>query len=58
MLQYGFVGADMHAIHTPGLKAVVSARSCADGPQADPPVHAADISPAVLGAQRPAGRRE
>lgn len=53
MLQHGLVGADVHAVHTPGLEAVVSTCSRADCPQADPPVHAADIGPAVLGAQWP-----
>lgn len=56
MLQHGLVGTHVHAVHAPGLEAVVSTSSRADGPQADPPVHAADISPAVLGARRPAGR--
>lgn len=58
MFQHRLVGADMHAVHTPGLEAVVSARSRANGPQADPPVHTADVTPAVLGAQWPVGRRE
>lgn len=58
MLHHGLVGADVHAVHTPGLEAIVSAGSCADGPQADPPVHATDVGPAVLGAQRPVGKRE
>lgn len=58
VLHHGPVGADVHAVHTPRLEAVVSARSRADGPQAHPPVHTTDISPAVLGAQGPVGRRE
>lgn len=58
MLHHRLVGADMHAVHAPGLEAVVSTGSRADGPQADPPVHAADVGPAVLGAQRPVGKRE
>ena len=58
MLQHRLVGADVHTVHAPGLESVVSACSRADGPQADSPVHAADVGPAVLGAQRPAGKRE
>lgn len=58
VLQHRLVGANVHAVHAPGLEAIVSAGSCTHGPQADPPVHAADVSPAVLSAQRPTGRRE
>lgn len=58
MLQHGLVGADMHTVDAPGLEAVVSAGSRTDGPQADPPVHTTDVSPAVLSAQRPMSRRE
>lgn len=56
MLHYGLVGVDMHTVDTPGLEAVVSACSCADSPQADPPVHTTEVGPAVLGAQWPMGR--
>lgn len=58
MLQHRLVGADMHAVDASGLEAIVSAGSRTDGPQADPPVHTTDVSPAVLSAQRPTSRRE
>lgn len=32
VLHHGLVGANVHAVHAPGLEAVVSARSRADGP--------------------------
>lgn len=56
VLHDGPVGADVHAVHAPRLEAVVPARGRADGPEADPPVHATGICPAVLGAQWPVGR--
>lgn len=58
VLEHGFVGADVHTVHTPGLEAIVSTGSCTHCPQADPPMHATDVSPAVLSAQRPVSKRE
>lgn len=43
VLGHGLVGAGMHALHAPGLEAVVAARCRAQAPQADPPVYAAGV---------------
>lgn len=41
MLRHCLVGTGMHALHAPGLEAVVATGRCAQGPQADPPVYTA-----------------
>lgn len=53
VLGHCLVGAGVHALHAPGLEAVVAAGRRAQGPQADPPVYAAGFGPAVLGAHGP-----
>lgn len=53
VVRHSLVGTGVHTLHTPGLEAIVAAGCCAQGPQADPPVHTAGLRPAVLGAHRP-----
>lgn len=55
VLGHGLVGAGVHTLHAPGLEAVVAACRGAETPQADPPMNAAGLRPAVLGAHGPAG---